>query len=297
MQYSIVINQVGIVKAGLHKKTDFTDWAIIDYIIHWFFSKDAKKGRDEEEEYVWINYNHLLEQMPMLPAKDKPGLSERFKKLRQLGLIKSYQVKKSGSMYNALYVRPSDLAISVKYYEEKPEVKKEEVAQKKGVSIETQQGGVLPPDQQGVHGKPTGVFMESQHIYSNIINQNIKIKEEEEKNSSSLTDSLNLKKERTVLAEPPKKPVLSDEEWLNSLKSNKAYEGIDIERLQGKMIAWCELKGKKPTRARLLNWLNREEKPIKKRKEKDNEFHPIWWDAAVEEGENKCRPLWMDAAV
>ena len=99
MQYSIVINQVGIVKAGLHKKTDFTDWAIIDYIIHWFFSKDAKKGRDEEEEYVWINYNHLLEQMPMLPAKDKPGLSERFKKLRQLGLIKSYQVKKSGSMY------------------------------------------------------------------------------------------------------------------------------------------------------------------------------------------------------
>ena len=120
-------------------------------------------------------------------------------------------------------------------------------------------------------------------------------KEEEEKNSSSLTDPLSLKKIKTDLAEPPKKPVLSDEEWLNSLKSNKAYEGIDIERLQGKMIAWCELKGKKPTRARLLNWLNREEKPIGKRKEKDNEFHPIWWDAAVEE--SKCQPIWMDAAV
>lgn len=291
MQYSILINQVGIVKAGLHKRTDVYDWMIIDYIISWFFSKDAKRGRMDEEEYVWINYNYLIQQLPILSIDDKGNLSKKFNKLRDLGLIKSYQIKKSGSTYNALYVRPSDLAISVKYYEEKPEVKKEKEEEA------APKGGVLPPEQQGVVNNTTGVLLEIQHIYPNISNQNIKIKEEEKKTSSSLKDSLNLKKERTVLAEPPKKPVLSDGEWLNSLKTNKAYEGLDIERLYGKMTAWCELKGKKSTRARLLNWLNREEKPMKKRKEKDNEFHPIWWDAAVEEGENKCRPLWMDAAV
>lgn len=63
----------------------------------------------------------------------------------------------------------------------------------------------------------------------------------------------------------PKKPrEMSDEEWLGSLKRNKAYEELDIDAIHGKMLAWCELKGKKPTRARLLNWLNREEKPMQK---------------------------------
>lgn len=55
---------------------------------------------------------------------------------------------------------------------------------------------------------------------------------------------------------------ISDEEWLGSLRRNKAYEGLDIEVIHGKMLAWCELKGKKPTRARLLGWLNREERPL-----------------------------------
>jgi hypothetical protein len=59
-----------------------------------------------------------------------------------------------------------------------------------------------------------------------------------------------------------KAPKLSDEEWLESLKSNPAYKGLDIEGMYHKMIAWCEVRGKKPTRARLLNWLNREEKPM-----------------------------------
>ena len=62
----------------------------------------------------------------------------------------------------------------------------------------------------------------------------------------------------------PKKRAtqLSDEEWMKSLKSNPAYQGIDIEVLKAKMEAWCDLKGKRPTRARLLNWLNREDRPL-----------------------------------
>ena len=55
---------------------------------------------------------------------------------------------------------------------------------------------------------------------------------------------------------------LTDEEWLESLKSNPAYVGIDVIELYHKMLAWCEVQGKKPTRARLLNWLNRQEKPM-----------------------------------
>jgi len=85
---------------------------------------------------------------------------------------------------------------------------------------------------------------QAKDTYNNVNNDNNKKKKREEGKTAS------------------KKPILSDEEWLESLKANKAYEGLDIEKVHGKLLAWCELKGKKPTRARLLNWLNREERPM-----------------------------------
>ncbi|MBZ0158436.1 MAG: hypothetical protein K8I29_19735 [Alphaproteobacteria bacterium] len=55
---------------------------------------------------------------------------------------------------------------------------------------------------------------------------------------------------------------LTDEEWMNALRCNPTYEGLDIDRLYGKMVAWCETNNKQPTRRRFVNWLNREDKPI-----------------------------------
>jgi len=61
---------------------------------------------------------------------------------------------------------------------------------------------------------------------------------------------------------PAPKAKLTDDEWMQEIKNNVAYTGIDVEKLKGKLDAWCLTKGLKPTRARLLNWLNREEKPL-----------------------------------
>jgi len=60
---------------------------------------------------------------------------------------------------------------------------------------------------------------------------------------------------------PPRKK-LTDEEWIKSLKSNPAYANLDILRIKGKCEAWCSNKGKVFTRARFLNWLNREDLPM-----------------------------------
>ena len=60
------------------------------------------------------------------------------------------------------------------------------------------------------------------------------------------------KKSRTV--------ALVDDEFLNSLKSNAAYDGIDIVREHGKLLAWLQTPrglGKLPTKQRFINWLNR----------------------------------------
>lgn len=60
-----------------------------------------------------------------------------------------------------------------------------------------------------------------------------------------------------------KKVTLSDDEWLKTLEDNPIYEGLEVRVLYGKMIVWCNERGKKATRRRFVNWLNREDKPIK----------------------------------
>jgi hypothetical protein len=116
MKYSIYINQVGIIQAKLLEQTDFKDWAIIDYLKDWYFSGYSKKisvtEEDKHIDYVWVNYNHLIESMPMLKF-DKNDLSLRFKKLKKLGLIKTHQTKD-----NTLYFILTEKCVDICFYKE-----------------------------------------------------------------------------------------------------------------------------------------------------------------------------------
>lgn len=53
-----------------------------------------------------------------------------------------------------------------------------------------------------------------------------------------------------------------DDEWLSSVQKREVYRHLDVRRIFGKMVSWCSVRGKKPTRARLINWLNREDQPM-----------------------------------
>ena len=66
----------------------------------------------------------------------------------------------------------------------------------------------------------------------------------------------------TVKPSRPRAPKLSDDEWMNEIKINPAYAGIDIDRELGKCQAWCMTKNKPMSRPRILNWLNGAEKPF-----------------------------------
>lgn len=116
MKYSILINQVGIVRSGLHKVTDITDWMIIDYLKDWFFAENKKTMLNSEDgkQYTWVNYKHLIESMPLLGIKDKDAISKRFKKLKQLGLIKTITLKD-----NSLYFILTEQCINTCFYSEK----------------------------------------------------------------------------------------------------------------------------------------------------------------------------------
>ena len=88
MNYQIsAINQAGVVDAGLHEKTDVVDWALLDYIFAWQLSPTAKRIDDK----FWINYAHLISEMPLLGLNGKGAVGNRIKKIRELGLIETYQ--------------------------------------------------------------------------------------------------------------------------------------------------------------------------------------------------------------
>jgi hypothetical protein len=61
-------------------------------------------------------------------------------------------------------------------------------------------------------------------------------------------------------AKKTKPPV--DDEWLELLSKDPTYAGIDVKREFGKMANWCNVKRKRATRQRFINWLNRAEKPM-----------------------------------
>lgn len=50
---------------------------------------------------------------------------------------------------------------------------------------------------------------------------------------------------------------VDDAMWLAHLATNPAYQALDIPAELGKCTAWCELKQKRLSRVRLLNWLNK----------------------------------------
>lgn len=55
------------------------------------------------------------------------------------------------------------------------------------------------------------------------------------------------------------------ESIISELSAMECYKGIDVAREFGKMSAWCAANNKQPTRKRFVNWLNRAEKPLASR--------------------------------
>jgi len=142
MKYTITINQSAVFSNGMINKTDLVDWAIIDYLKDFAIYRKSKRiyvddsprpspstiqpskstrsknlqtisrGNITQEgrgnEYIWLNYNHLIASLPLLKFKGTWTVSRRINKLRQLGLIKTYKAKD-----NTLYYTFTDKLIDI----------------------------------------------------------------------------------------------------------------------------------------------------------------------------------------
>jgi hypothetical protein len=59
-----------------------------------------------------------------------------------------------------------------------------------------------------------------------------------------------------------KKTPLTDEQYLEYLQFNSAYSYLDVAKERDKCEAWHRGQGNELTRKKLLNWLNRADKPM-----------------------------------
>lgn len=130
MKYQIVINQAGIVDAGLHKKTDYTDWAILSHIYSWQASVNSVKLPDGK---VWISYKNIIDELPVSGLTEKSAVSRRIKRIRELGLIETEQTEDK-----RLFIKTTALYEAISEHRQSVGV----VAEQQGV-VEEQQGGVV----------------------------------------------------------------------------------------------------------------------------------------------------------
>lgn len=109
--YVIFIPQLGLVANCLLGKAEPQHWIVLDYIRQWQENKKARFIRLDDERYVWINYGHLLESLPILSLfgiNSKAPLTRILHKLEKLGLIETNRTK-----FNQLYARLTPLGLNL----------------------------------------------------------------------------------------------------------------------------------------------------------------------------------------
>lgn len=98
MKYSININQKAIIDMWLD--LDLIDLAIFDYIKDLSNYSKLVKIEIEWKTYFWVQYNHLIENMPLLWITNKKVLLRRLDKL-----IKVWLLEKQIINWNSTYFR------------------------------------------------------------------------------------------------------------------------------------------------------------------------------------------------
>lgn len=92
MKYNININQEKLIE--IEPQAKLIDGAILDYL-YWLCnstSEEVEKLRKKDFSglrYTWVNYEHLLEDMPLLKGRNKSSLTPVFQRLEEWGFIKT----------------------------------------------------------------------------------------------------------------------------------------------------------------------------------------------------------------
>ena len=103
MKYTIEgFSQEHLVKLGL----DATDAVILRYIVDFYSTGKMVKISYESEEYFWLKYDALIDELPIIKITNKVALARRLGKFVECGLMKKMVYKHAGAF---TYFRLTDV--------------------------------------------------------------------------------------------------------------------------------------------------------------------------------------------
>ena len=85
MQYTITINQLAVISAGLD--LDVVDLSIFDFIKHYSNSEKCMKLQTETGTFFWISHHVVIQELPILGITTGAGILKRINKLIEAGLL------------------------------------------------------------------------------------------------------------------------------------------------------------------------------------------------------------------
>jgi len=98
IKYNVNINQLAL--SELSDDMDMIDAAILDYIYGICSSVNEKielrRIKDEKGSWTWIDFQTLLEQMPLLRIKSRSSVTPRIQKIEKNGFISTFKKRIKG---------------------------------------------------------------------------------------------------------------------------------------------------------------------------------------------------------
>ena len=173
MKYSISINQLALSKVS--PTTTLKEAVILDYLVCICSAKSkriySKRIQVGGEYYTWVNYKHLIEEMPLLKFKTNGAVALAIGKLEEAGFLKTHLVNGSKK-----YVAITEKADSLIFYNTEEE------------NVNRLETSTLPL--RNVNGEPLRILNQL-----NIINNN---KENKDEDSSSSTPIISEQKHSAI---------------------------------------------------------------------------------------------------
>lgn len=111
MKYNININQKALAGQGL----DIKDCAMLDYLYVYCNSTSPKIASQRVAGQTWINYQALMDDMPILEITSRQAIAPRIKKIEKAGFIKTKLRTKGGKrkLYVELTERCDDVFFDI----------------------------------------------------------------------------------------------------------------------------------------------------------------------------------------
>lgn len=111
MKYLIVINQKELMRIA--PEITESEAIVLDYLIFYCSSINERIDSQRIQGFTWINYQTILDDLPILSGRTPASITEKIKRLEEMGLIQTDKQIDSTTGHARKYIKITDKARSI----------------------------------------------------------------------------------------------------------------------------------------------------------------------------------------